>query len=235
MSSRRGTAGAQVTTKRCLGVVIIDALPVVRAGIALLVATSPDLEVLGQARSADEGLRAVSAIRRSRVAVLVGLGLDGAHDAPWLIRAIRERHPAHVVLALGANADPTSISRALFVGADGYIDKRAEPEEFLTAITRAATNEMTIAGAEPGAIGFIAESLQRRRELDSRLTYREREVLTVAAEGLTAREIAARLGVRERTVTTHLGNIYGKLGVGSRLAAVRIATRSGLVSVGAAE
>ena len=55
----------------------------------------------------------------------------------------------------------------------------------------------------------------------------------MAAEGLTAREIAARLGVRERTVTTHLGRIYGKLGVGSRLAAVRIAARSGLVSVGA--
>ena len=57
----------------------------------------------------------------------------------------------------------------------------------------------------------------------------------VAAEGLTARQIALRLGVRERTVTTHLGRIYGKLGVGSRLAAVRLATQSGLVSAGTAE
>jgi DNA-binding NarL/FixJ family response regulator len=214
--------------------VIVEALPVVRTGMALLVATSPDLEVLAEARSADEGLRVVTSVRRSRVAVLVGLGLDGPHDAPWLIRAIRERHPAHVVLAVGANADPTAISRALFVGADGFIDKRAEPEEFLSAIARAATGEMTIAGAEAGTIGSIAEGLHRRRELDSRLTEREREVLTVAAEGLTAREIASRLGVRERTVTTHLGHIYGKLGVGSRLAAVRIAARSGLVSVGGA-
>lgn len=214
---------------------IVDPLPVVRAGIALLVASSPDLEVLAQAGGADEALRVVTAVRRTRVAVLVGLGLEGPHDGPWLIRTIRERHPTHVVLAVGANADPTSISRALFVGADGFVDKRAQPEEFTSAISRAATGEMTIAGAEPGTIGSIAEGLQRRRELDSRLTLREREVLTVAAEGLTSREIAVRLGVRERTVTTHLGNIYGKLGVGSRLAAVRVAARSGLVSVGAPE
>ncbi len=82
---------------------------------------------------------------------------------------------------------------------------------------------------------MIADGIERRRELDVRLTEREREVLTVAAEGLTAREMATRLGVRERTVTTHLGRIYGKLGVGSRLAAVRLAARSGLVTVGSPE
>ena len=57
----------------------------------------------------------------------------------------------------------------------------------------------------------------------------------MAAEGLTAREIASRLGVRERTVTTHLARIYGKLGVGSRLAAIRLAARAGLVTVGGAD
>jgi DNA-binding CsgD family transcriptional regulator len=67
------------------------------------------------------------------------------------------------------------------------------------------------------------------------LTERERQVLMVAAEGLTARQIADRLGVRERTVTTHLGRIYGKLGVGTRLGAVRAAASSGLVTVGATE
>jgi DNA-binding CsgD family transcriptional regulator len=60
-------------------------------------------------------------------------------------------------------------------------------------------------------------------------------VLKVAAEGLTAREIARHLGVRERTVTTHLGRIYGKLGVNSRVSAVIEAARSGLVTVGTPE
>ena len=62
------------------------------------------------------------------------------------------------------------------------------------------------------------------------LTFRERQVLSVASEGLTSREIADRLGVRERTVTTHLSRIYGKLGVRSRVAALRAATTAGLIS-----
>ncbi|MGZ8585795.1 MAG: response regulator transcription factor, partial [Actinomycetota bacterium] len=75
--------------------------------------------------------------------------------------------------------------------------------------------------------------LEQRHEIETRLTEREREILSVAAEGLTAREIGTRLGVRERTVTTHLGHIYGKLGVGTRVGAIRVAAQSGLVSVGA--
>ena len=84
-------------------------------------------------------------------------------------------------------------------------------------------------------MGSIAQEIERRVESDTRLTVREREVLTVAAEGLTARQIGERLGLRERTVTTHLGRIYGKLGVGTRVAAIRVAARSGLVSVGSSE
>jgi DNA-binding NarL/FixJ family response regulator len=84
-------------------------------------------------------------------------------------------------------------------------------------------------------VGEIANEIDRRKEMEHRLTEREREVLSVAAEGLTARQIAGRLGVRERTVTTHLGRIYGKLGVGTRLGAIRVAARSGLVTVGTPE
>jgi DNA-binding CsgD family transcriptional regulator len=62
-------------------------------------------------------------------------------------------------------------------------------------------------------VGFLADGIDRRRHLESRLTRREQEVLKVAAQDLTAREVARHLGVRERTVTTHLGRIYRKLGV----------------------
>jgi DNA-binding NarL/FixJ family response regulator len=220
--------------KRRLGVVLVDPLPVVRAGLGMLIEDRPELEVLAEAGTADEALEAITRIRRIKVVVLVGLNLDGDRDAHWLIRTIRERFPATVVLACGARSDAMAISRALFVGADGYVDKNVDPVEFLETLTRAAEGEMVLAGPPTEWVGAIAEGLDRRLSMESRLTEREREVLKVAAEGLTAREIAVRLGVRERTVTTHLARIYGKLGVGTRVAAIRVAASSGLVSVGAA-
>jgi DNA-binding NarL/FixJ family response regulator len=151
------------------------------------------------------------------------------------MRTIRERYPSLAVLALGADADPTTISHALFVGADGFVDKNVAPEAFLDAIRRGADRGMVLVSPDGDAVGPIANELDRRKEMELLLTTRERQVLTVAAEGLTARQIAGRLGVRERTVTTHLGRIYGKLGVGTRLGAIRVAARSGLVTVGSPE
>ena len=206
-----------------------------RAGVALLIDDRPDMEVLAEAGTAAEAIEIVSRVRRSRVVIVVGLGLGGEQDAFWLIRTMRERFPSHAILGCGANADPTTISRVLFMGADGFVDKNIDPVEFLQGLRRAADREMVLASPTQGSVGQIAEGLQRRRDFDIKLTEREREVLSVAAEGLTAREIATRLGVRERTVTTHLARIYGKLGVGSRLAAIRLAAQSGLVTVGATE
>jgi DNA-binding NarL/FixJ family response regulator len=216
-------------------VIVVDALPVVRAGLRALIEERPDLEVLGIAGNATSALEGIAKVRRSRVTVLVGLGLTGEHDAFWLIRTVRERFPGHAVLAVGANADPAVVSRALFVGADGFVDKNVEPAAFVDAIHRVAEREMVLAGPATGTVGQIAMGIEARRDLEARLTDRERQVLSVAAEGLTAREIADRLGVRERTITTHLARIYGKLGVGNRLAAIQTATRTGIVTVGAAE
>jgi two-component system response regulator DevR len=216
-------------------VVVVDPLPVVRAGLGLLIDDRPDMEVIAEAGTADEGLEAIKRIRRSRVIVLVGLGLRGEHDAYWLIRTLRQRFPTHAILGCGANADPTAISRVLFVGADGFVDKNVDPVEFFQALRRAAAREVVLATPASASVGAIADGIERRREVEIKLTDRERQVLVVAAEGLTARQIATRLGVRERTITTHLARIYGKLGVGNRLAAIRIAAQSGLVTVDAAQ
>ena len=228
--SKRPAAGhaAGPASPRRLGVILVDPFPVVRAGTRLLIDDRPDMEVLAEAGDADQAVESIGRVRRTRVVVLVGLGLTGEHDAYWLIRTLRQRYPTHAILGFGANADPTSISRALFVGADGFV-------EFLQALRRAADREMVLAIPVASAVGEIVEGIERRREVEVKLTEREREVLVVAAEGLTARQIATRLGVRERTITTHLARIYGKLGVGSRLAAIRMASQSGLVSVGASE
>ncbi len=221
--------------RRRWGVIVVEPLAVVRAGLALLIDQEPDLEVVAAVGDPDEALAAIARSRRARMIALVALGLEGERDAAWLIREIRDRYPTHAVLAVGADADPTGISRALFVGADGFVDKEVEPEAFITAIRQVRERETVLVGPPPVAIGMIADQIERRRDIDALLTPREREVLTIAAEGLTAKQIAHRLGVSERTVTTHLGRIYGKLGVGGRLAAVRLAARSGLVNVGGSD
>ena len=224
-----------VAPRRRLGVVIVEPLAVVRAGLGLLIQERPDMEVLAEVGSVREAVDAVRRIRRSRLVVVVALGMNGDHDSFWLIRALRERMPQAAIVACGANAEQVAISRALFVGADGYVDKRVDPVEFLQAIRAAARGEMVLVGPPLEWVGQIAEGVEQRREVESKLTDRELEVLVAAAEGLTAREIAQRLGVAERTVTTHLGRIYGKLGVSSRVGAILTAARSGLVTVGASE
>jgi DNA-binding NarL/FixJ family response regulator len=227
--------GKGSTSHPLLGVVIVEPFAVVRAGLVRTIAEHPGLEVLADVSGAEQAVPAVDGVRGKRAVVLVAMGLAGEHDAYWLIRTLRERSPEHVILGMGANADPQVVSRALFVGADGFVDKNVELEEFMSAIERASGEEVVIAGPAASSVGQIAEGIERRRSVSLRLTRREREVLTIAAEGLTAREIAERLGVRERTITTHLARIYGKLGVGSRLAALRVAARSGLVSIGSVE
>jgi DNA-binding NarL/FixJ family response regulator len=160
------------------------------------------------------------------------MNLGGQRDAYWLIREIRESFPSVPVLACGANSDAIAISRALFSGADGFVDQTATPKDFLDAIRRGARREMVLEGLPPDWLAPIADGIGRHRDRVSMLTGREREILTVAAEGLTARQIGSRLGVRERTVTTHLFRIYKKLGADSRVGAIAAAARSGLISVG---
>ena len=192
------------------------------------------MQVLGEAADADQALELLARIRRTKVVVLVGLGIPGEHDAHWLIRTLRDRFPAATILAAGANADATTVSRSLFVGADGYVDKDQDPVDFLQSIRAAAEGEVVLPGDAAEWVAPVAEGLERRRDVELRLTEREREVLAIAAEGLTAREISVRLGVSVRTVTTHLGRIYGKLGVHGRVGAIVEAARSGLVSVSTA-
>ena len=226
-------AASVTPLRRPLGVVVVDALPVVRGRARAARSTSSRTSRSWRPRTTRGGAPGARADPSQPRGELVGLGLDGDLDAGWLIRTVRERFPSHAVLALGANADAAAYQRALFVGADGYVDKSVAPDGSSTRSGGPSRGEMVLEGPETGDLGDIAVALDRRRDIDTILTSRELQVLTVAAEGLTAKQIADRLGVRERTVTTHLGRIYGKLGVGSRLAAIRTAARSGLVGVGA--
>lgn len=224
-SRSRGDRGREAR----VAVLVVDALPVVRAGIALLIEGCPEFRLVSQAGNAEDALAALQKAPSDCV-VIVGLGLEGPHDAFWLIEAICDRFPGCAVIASGARSDAVTISRALLSGAGGFVDKNVDPDEFLDSIHVAVRGEMVLAGPPQEWVGTIASRLEAGARGDGHLTDREREVLSIAAEGLTARQIAERLGVRERTVTTHLSRIYSKLGVRSRIAALRATTTVGWVS-----
>jgi DNA-binding NarL/FixJ family response regulator len=212
-------------------VVLVDTPSVVRKGLALVIAREPDMELLSEAGSADEALQAVSSRRRlSRVVVVLSLALTGPRDALWLIRTVRERFPSIRILACGSNGEAAGVSRALLTGADGYADKGSEAGRFLDALRRCADAETVLEGIPSGALGAIAEAIDRQSVIGDVVTEREREVLALAAQGFTARQIGNRLGVRERTVTTHLDHIYRKLGVSGRMAAISTGTQLGLLA-----
>ena len=213
-----------------IGVVLVDPHAMVRAGLGMLLASDPHITVIAEAETSEEALSQLHGLRRrTGVVVCIALELTGEKDAFWLIRSIREQYPVLPLLVNSAQADGTAISRALFVGADSFVHKNTDPVRFVDAIRRTAQGEVVLEGLPRGAFGEMTESMDRQRAAESVLTEREKEVLTVAAEGLTARQIGRRLGVRERTVTTHLGRIYRKLGATSRVAAIAAATRSGVL------
>lgn len=215
-----------------LGVILAQSPQLVLAGMSMLIRSEPTMEVVIEAGSTDAAAAEISHLRRRRnLVAIIGLGVSGTHDAYWLIRMIREQLPNCPVLAFGQTSE-AEISRALLVGADGYVDADCAPPEFLDAVRGAAVGELVLAGISGGLLGRIADGLSKPVPAPPPLTQRELEVLVVATEGLTARQIGHRLGVRERTVTTHLARIYRKLGAGSRVAAIAAAAHSGLVSVG---
>ena len=217
---------------RAIGVILAESQTVVRAGLSLLIRSQDDLEVLVEDGVGEGTLASLLQLRRRKgMVALVGLGVGADGEAFRFVRSLRERVPSLPILACAPHPDDFVVSRALFMGADGFTDTAIDPAEFLDALRRTARGEVVLAGVSPDRIGRIAENLEQAPANPGILTEREIEVLSVAVEGLTARQIGTRLGVRERTITTHLSRIYRKLGAESRMAAVAAATHAGLLAL----
>jgi len=211
-----------------IGIVLVEPIGVVRASLHMVFDAEPEFDVRGVAADTVEGLELVRRNGgRTRIA-MIGLEFGGEKDALWLIRSIRNLYPHLVVLATGTDLNGATISKALFVGADGFIHKNSEPERFVEAAKRSAAGELVLEGLPRGALGEILDGIGVKVTPTAILTDREFAVLEAAGEGLTAREIGRRLEMRERTVTTHLNHIYRKLGASGRVAALAAAARLGL-------
>jgi DNA-binding NarL/FixJ family response regulator len=228
--STRTSADPARTPATPVAVVIVEPLGIVRTSLEMILSEVEDLEVFATAGETDEALDRVGELHRTGGGVvIVALEIAGERDSLWLIRTIRDRSPELIVLATGTDLDPDAISQGLFVGADGFIHKNSTPERFIEATRRAANGELVLEGLPRGALGGIVDAMEQQRSSQPALTEREVSVLTAAADGLTAREIGRRLGVSERTVTTHLHHIYRKLGASGRVAALSAAMRLGVL------
>jgi len=206
-------------------VLIADDQPVVRQGLRTFLELHDDIEVVGEAEDGERALEAVAALEPDVVLMdLVMPRLDGVAA----IERLRERGSAARVIVLTSFLDEDKVLPAVRAGAAGYLLKDAEPAELVRAIRAVDGGDALL---HPAVAARVLRELAadgdraRRHEL---LTPREREVLALLARGRANKAIALQLGVAEKTVKTHVGNILGKLGLSDRTQAALYAVREGI-------
>ena len=200
---------------------IVDDHPVVRDGLRGMLERQPDFEVVGEA---GDGKEALSFVERLKPDIaLMDLRMP-VMDGVAALGEIKTRQPQIQVLVLTTYDSDADILPAIEAGAAGYLLKDSSREDLYDGIRAAARGETVLAPA-------VAARLVGRMRMpaDDQLSSREVEVLQLVAEGASNSDIAAQLHISQATVKSHLVNIFGKLGVSDRTAAVTAALRRGIL------
>ena len=204
-----------------------------RQGTAELLRREPDLDVVGEAGDGQQAFELASTLKPDIVIMDVRMPILSGIEAT---RRIREQFPQVQVLVLTAHDDDQYVFSLLQAGASGYLLKTAPVGDLIKAIRQVRAGEspldptiarkvvVSMSGSPATTSSTVEPSLQS-------LTARELEVLQLLARGLSNRVIAEELFVSDRTIQTHLTNIFSKLGVTSRLEAVLTAIRRGWLTL----
>ncbi|GAA1861368.1 response regulator transcription factor [Paeniglutamicibacter psychrophenolicus] len=206
-------------------VLVVDDHPIYRKGLLAALAGEPDVEVAGEAASAEEALQMLGVLEGIGV-VLMDLNMPGVGGLA-AIGAVEREHPGVRVLVLTMTGGDASVDAALRAGAAGYLVKGANQERIVSAIRSVAAGEMVL-GAE--VAGHLSRTLRRMPVAAGafgELSAREREVLELLARGLDNALIARTLFLSEKTVRNNASAIFAKLGAGSRARAVALARDAG--------
>lgn len=206
---------------------IVDDHALVREGTVQLLESEPDLDVVGQAATAEEGIELIG--RLAPDVALVDVNLPGASGLELARQVVNDDSTTHVVV-VSAYDDHAYVTEALDIGVDGYLLKTASAQELIDAVRLVANGAFVLDGA-------LSTRLRRRRQNDpadhtsrEALTPREADVLELLAQGRSNKEIAAELALGLRTVETHVSGVLGKLGAASRTQAVAFALQHSLVT-----
>jgi DNA-binding NarL/FixJ family response regulator len=201
-------------------VLIVDDHPMMRLGIAAIISDQPDMAVVAQAGT---GEQAVDLFRRHKPQVtLMDLRLPGMSGVE-AIRAIRRESPRARFVVLTTYEGDEDVHQALEAGAQGYLVKGMSPEALVDALRRVHAGNRVLPPP-------VARRLEARTP-NSDLSAREREVLSLIAQGKNNKEIAVTLGITEGTVKCHVTMILSRLGVSDRTQAVLAAAHRGIVHI----
>jgi DNA-binding NarL/FixJ family response regulator len=209
-------------------VLIADDQNLFRAGLALLLAGDPHVDVIGQAVDGLDAVRQVKALKPDLVLMDLKMPqLDGIEAT----RQILMDNPDTKVMVLSTFEADSYVLQALQVGASGYVLKDARPESVVLAILAIMSGERVMAGAVARRVLGMLTGNTSQKEFYDGLTSREIEILKLIAAGLANKQIAYRLKISEKTVRNHVSKMYEKLQITDRSQAVLYAVRKGLVEV----
>ncbi|HEV7204192.1 MAG TPA: response regulator transcription factor [Jatrophihabitans sp.] len=198
---------------RTIRIFLLDDHEVVRRGIAELLGTVPDFEIVGEAGTAEQALSRVMASKPD-VAVLDARLPDGSGID--VCREIRSALPATYCLILTSYDDQDAVLSSVLAGASGYVLKEVRTSGLVDAIRQVALGRSLI---DPSVIAQVMERVREGTPSDTRLaalTHREREVLDLIADGLTNRQIGEKMFLAEKTVKNYVSSLLGKLGMERR-------------------
>jgi DNA-binding NarL/FixJ family response regulator len=191
-------------------VLLVDDHRLVRAGLTSLLAAAADIEVVGEAADGVHALEVAASVEAD--VVLMDLSMP-IMDGVAATRRLLAEHPHLRIVILTSFSDQGRVRDALAAGAIGYVLKDCKPEELLAAVRSAAKGHAPLDPRVAGALLPAASS-----PVDE-LSERELQVLRLATQGLANKQIGRSLGIAERTVKVHLGNVFRTIGVSDRTSA----------------
>lgn len=204
-------------------VLVADDHPLVVSALSSLISNEEELEVVGQVGSFSELWEALQEASPDVLVLDIGMPGGNAVDA---LRRIGKRHSDVRVLVLSGFPEEEFVVRMIDAGADGYVKKESDPATLIDAVRRVARGDMFVSAE--GAVALARAAAGRGADHES-LSDRELQVLRLLGEGLSVTEIAAKLFLSPKTVSTYRARLMEKMGLSSTAEIIRYAVRRGLV------